>query len=67
LNVTGKTPDVEWDDSKPTTIPFRSVDTKRIQNELGFIPDYTFEEGIKETVEWYLQDFDYDNIKGQLS
>jgi|TARA_R110001592_G_scaffold60133_4_gene182826 GDP-L-fucose synthase len=54
LEVTGKTPKVEWDDSKPTTIPFRMVSTKRIQDELGFKPNYTFKEGIKETVEWYL-------------
>ena len=55
LKVTGKTPKVEWDNSKPTTIPFRMVSTERIINELGFKPDYTFEEGMKETVEWYLE------------
>ena len=27
--------------------------TERIRTELGFEPDYTFEEGIKETVRWY--------------
>jgi nucleoside-diphosphate-sugar epimerase len=25
----------------------------RIKNELGFNSKYTFEEGIKETIEWY--------------
>ena len=55
LKVTGKTPKVEWDNTKPTTIPFRSCSTERIQKELGFKPNYTFEEGIKETVEWYLE------------
>ena len=54
LKVTGKTPEVIWDKTKPTTIPFRAVSTERIQNELGFKPTYTFEEGIKETIEWYL-------------
>jgi len=54
LKVTGKNPKVEWDNSKPTTIPFRACSTERIQNELGFKPEYTFEEGIEETVEWYL-------------
>jgi GDP-L-fucose synthase len=53
LKVTGKSPKVEWDNSKPTTIPFRMVSTERIEKELGFIKDYTFEDGIKETVEWY--------------
>ena len=52
LEVTGKTPKVEWDDSKPTTIPFRKVSTDRISKELGFQPKYSFTEGIEETVKW---------------
>jgi nucleoside-diphosphate-sugar epimerase len=55
LKVTNQTPEVEWDITKPTTIPFRAVSTERIQNELGFKPSYTFEEGIKETIEWYIK------------
>jgi GDP-L-fucose synthase len=54
LKVTNKTPEVMWDDSKPTTIPFRAVSTDRIKNELGFEPNYTFENGIRETIEWYI-------------
>ena len=53
LKVTDKNPKVEWDNTKPTTIPFRSFNTDRITKELGFKPKYTFEQGIKETVEWY--------------
>jgi GDP-L-fucose synthase len=53
LKVTGKNPEVIWDETKPTTIPFRAVSTERIQNELGFKPTYTFEEGMKETIDWY--------------
>ena len=56
LKVTGKTPEVIWDETKPTTIPFRAVSTERIQTELGFKPTYTFEEGIKETINWYIND-----------
>ena len=56
LEVTGKNPEVIWDNSKPTTIPFRSCSTKRIQEELGFKPEYTFHDGIKETVDWYLNE-----------
>jgi GDP-L-fucose synthase len=55
LKATNKNPKVIYDASKPTTIPFRMVSTERLTNELGFIPDYTFEEGIKETVEWYIK------------
>jgi GDP-L-fucose synthase len=53
LKVTGQNPEVIWDETKPTTIPFRAVSTERIQNELGFKPTYTFEEGMKETIDWY--------------
>jgi GDP-L-fucose synthase len=55
LKVTEKTPEVIWDNSKPTTIPFRAVSVERIKNELGFEPTYTFEQGIKETVGWYIK------------
>jgi GDP-L-fucose synthase len=54
LEVTGKNPEIEWDNSKPTTIPFRSCSTDRIEKELGFKPKYSFKEGIGQTVEWYL-------------
>ena len=53
LKVTKNTPEVVWDNSKPTTIPFRAVSTDRIQSELGFKPTYSFEEGMKETINWY--------------
>lgn len=55
LKVTNKTPEIVWDNTKPTTIPFRAVSTDRIKNELGFNPTYTFEDGIKETIEWYVK------------
>jgi GDP-L-fucose synthase len=55
LKVTGNTPEVIWDNSKPTTIPFRAVSTDRIQSELGFEPTYSFEEGMRETINWYTE------------
>ena len=57
-DVSGKFPDVEWDNSKPTTIPFRSCSTERIQNELGFEPKYTFRDALQKTVEWYKENDD---------
>ena len=48
-------PKVEYDVTKPTTIPFRAVSIDRIKNELGFEPNYTFEQGIKETIDWYIK------------
>jgi len=57
LKTTGKTPEVIYDETKPTTIPFRMVSTERLTNELGFVPSYTFEEGIQETVNWYKENY----------
>lgn len=32
-----------------------AIDAARIKNELGWVPAYQFESGIKRTVQWYLQ------------
>lgn len=32
-----------------------AIDSSKIQNELGWQPTITFEDGIKQTIEWYLQ------------
>ena len=55
LNATNKSCEVVYDNSKPTTIPFRMVSNKRIVSELGFNPQFTFNQGIKETVDWYIK------------
>jgi GDP-L-fucose synthase len=44
---------VKFDASKPTTIPFRMVDTEKARRILDFQPSLTLEEGLKDTVEWY--------------
>ena len=46
-------PEIVWDSSKPTTIPFKLANIDRIE-KLNFKTDYTFREAIKETIEWYL-------------
>jgi GDP-L-fucose synthase len=55
LKATGQTPKVFYDESKPTTIPFRMVSTERLNLELGFKPSYTFDTGMQETVNWYIK------------
>lgn len=32
-----------------------AIDPKNLQNEIGWKPKYTFEQGLKQTVNWYLQ------------
>ncbi len=46
---------VEFDATKPTTIPVRMVDTAKARRLLGFAPTVPFPEGIRDTVEWYRQ------------
>lgn len=36
-----------------------AIDNTKITTELGWKPQYTFEEGIKETIEWYLDNIEW--------
>jgi len=36
-----------------------AIDSSKIQRELGWQPEYTFEEGIKETIQWYMDNKDW--------
>lgn len=41
-----------------------AIDADKIRNELGWNPKYTFETGIKETIQWYLDNQDWmDQVK----
>ncbi|MCC7553822.1 MAG: dTDP-glucose 4,6-dehydratase [Methanobacteriaceae archaeon] len=41
-----------------------AIDSTKIQKELGWTPNYTFETGIEETIDWYLENQEWmDNIK----
>jgi GDP-L-fucose synthase len=44
---------VVFNSSKPSAIPFRMVDTSKAKRILGFAPEISLEEGIKDTVEWF--------------
>ena len=34
-----------------------AIDASKIKSELNWVPKYTFEEGIKETINWYINYF----------
>ena len=38
-----------------------AIDSTKIQNDLGWSPEYTFEKGIKETIQWYLDNQEWTN------
>jgi GDP-L-fucose synthase len=49
--------DVEFDTSKPTTIPVRMVETTKAKEILGFEPKVSLEDGLLDTVNWYKETF----------
>lgn len=38
-----------------------AIDNTKITNQLGWKPVYTFEQGIKETIQWYVDNFEWNN------
>ena len=46
---------IHWDHSKPNGQPRRSIDTSRAEQRFGFRASTSFEDGLKRTVDWYLE------------
>ena len=44
-----------WDTSKPDGQPRRKLSVERAKKEFGFVSEVGFEDGIKKTIEWYLE------------
>ena len=53
LNAVGSNATIELDETKPTALPTRMVDITKAKAILGYAPQITLEDGIKDTVEWY--------------
>ncbi|MBI9070468.1 MAG: dTDP-glucose 4,6-dehydratase [Melioribacteraceae bacterium] len=54
LNILGKSEDlIEFVKDRPGHDRRYAIDSSKIQNELGWKPEYKFEEAIVKTVEWY--------------
>lgn len=52
--LTGFQGEIIWDASKPDGQPRRSLDTSRAWQEFGFRAQTDFQEGLRETIDWYL-------------
>jgi GDP-L-fucose synthase len=52
--LTGFTGEVRWDTSKPNGQPQRKLDVSRAQERFGFASATPFEEGLRQTIDWYL-------------
>jgi GDP-L-fucose synthase len=46
---------VAWDTTKPNGQPRRALDTSRAEAYFGFRARTSFEEGLKQTIQWYLE------------
>jgi len=47
--------DIRWDTSKPDGQPRRRVDASRAASAFGFAAKTSFDEGLRRTVDWYLE------------
>jgi GDP-L-fucose synthase len=53
--LTGFTGRITWDTSQPNGQPRRCLDTQRAWHEFGFRAATPFEDGLRKTVQWYLE------------
>lgn len=51
--LTGFDGNLVWDTSQPNGQPRRKLDTSRAQESFGFVSHTPFEQGLKNTIEWY--------------
>lgn len=55
VELTGFEGEIVWDSTKPDGQPRRSLNTDRSKSEFGFEATMDFREGLKKTIDWYLQ------------
>ena len=53
-DIVGYSGRIVWDKSKPDGQPRRCLDTSRAFEEFGFKAKTKFDEGLKETIKWYI-------------
>lgn len=53
--LTGFKGEIVWDTSKPDGQPRRSLDVTKAERAFGFRAQVPFEQGLRETIEWYVK------------
>jgi GDP-L-fucose synthase len=53
--LTGFEGTLSWDTDKPNGQPRRALDTSRAERSFGFRARMNFEEGLRQTIDWYVQ------------
>src|SRR5438128_7553014 len=56
VKLAGYRGEIRWDESKPDGQPRRALDTSKARQAFGFTARTTFEDGLRETLNWYLQE-----------
>jgi GDP-L-fucose synthase len=54
-SLTGFKGKLVWDATKPNGQPRRALSTKRADDLFGFKAAMSFDEGLKRTIDWYIQ------------
>jgi GDP-L-fucose synthase len=47
-----------WDSSKPNGQPRRMLDTSKAQEKFGFVAHTSFDQGLKATIDWYINNYE---------
>ncbi len=55
VELTGFGGSIRWDLSRPDGQPRRQLDVTRAKEEFGFEAEMSFEQGLKETIDWYVR------------
>jgi GDP-L-fucose synthase len=55
VELTGFDGQLQWDTSRPNGQPRRALDTSRAKERFGFEAQVKLEEGLKRTVDWYVE------------
>lgn len=58
--------EINYQTDKPVGVRHRAADTTRAEELLGWEPEYTVEEGIKRTLDWYVEARDREYVKENL-
>ncbi|MFC6733944.1 NAD-dependent epimerase/dehydratase family protein [Haladaptatus sp. DYSN1] len=61
-----KPEDINYMTDKPEGVRHRAADTTRAEELLGWEPEYTLEEGIHNTLDWYVNERDEEYVKENL-
>jgi UDP-glucose 4-epimerase len=58
--------EIDYMTDKPEGVRHRAADTTRAEELLGWEPEYTVEEGIENTLEWYVENRDKEYVRENL-